>query len=365
MRFLLPLLTLSALQASAMDLTYYIGTAGPQAPGILLGHLDSETGQLSEPVLVAPAKGASYQALSRDGKFLYTTVEADGGGVAAYRVEGTKLVLLNKETTKGQGATHLALDATGRNLLVANYGSGSVACLPVKADGSLEPVTSFDQHQGTGPNASRQAGPHAHGIYPDAKNRYVYVPDLGTDDVFIYKLEAEQHQLVLQNPKSGRVPAGAGPRHLSFSPNGKLLYVCNEMGLTVTVFAVNETNGQLKELQTISTMPAGTEGIKGTTVAEIFGDAQGRFLYVSNRGHDSIVVFAIGQDGTLAPAQFMLKVPSVPRGFGLSPDGKWLVCAGQKSGTVNAYKIDAKTGQLTDTHQAVSAPGGAAILFNR
>ncbi len=365
MRCLLPLLTLSVLQVSAMDLTYYIGTAGPQAPGIMLGHLDSETGHLSAPELIAPAKGASYQALSRDGKFLYTTVEADGGGVAAYRVEGAKLIFLNKEATQGQGATHLAVDGSGQNLLVANYGSGSVACLPIKADGSLGAVTSFDQHTGKGPNVARQAGPHAHGIYPDAQNRYVYVPDLGTDDVFIYKLEVEKHELVLQNPKSGRVPAGAGPRHLAFSPHGKFLYVCNEMGLSVTTFAVNPADGQLKELQTITTMPEGTAGIKGTTVAEIFTDRRGHFLYVSNRGHDSLAVFAIQPNGTLALVQHVLNVPAVPRGFGLSPDSQWLVCAGQKSGTVNAYRIDEKTGQLTDTHQAVAAPGGAAILFTR
>ena len=364
MRPWLPLLSLCALQVAAADLTYYIGTAGPQAPGILLGRIDAETGKLSTPELVAPAKGASYQALSRDGKFLYTTVEADGGGVAAYRIEAGKLVFLNKEPTKGQGATHLALDATGRNLLVANYGSGSVACLPVKADGSLAPVTSFDQHQGTGPNTARQAGPHAHGIYPDAQNRYVYVPDLGTDDVFIYKLEADAHQLVLQNPKSGRVPAGSGPRHLAFAPSGKFLHVCNEMGLTVTTFAVDAANGQLHEVQTISTMPEGA-ATAGVSVAEIFGDAQGRFLYVSNRGHNSLAVFAVAADGKLALVQHMLNVPAIPRGFGLSPDGKWLVCAGQKSGTVNAYKIDAATGKLTDTNQSVAAPSGAAILFAR
>ncbi len=347
----------------AAELTYYVGTSGPQAKGILRGTIDAETGKLSVPVVIADAKGASFLALSKDAKTLYATSEVAGGGVAAYRLAaGGTATLLNAQDSQGKGATHLSVDPSGHNLLVANYGSGSVACLPLKDDGSLLPASSFNQHVGGGPNAKRQAGPHAHGIYADAAGRFVYVPDLGTDDIFIYRLDAAKGLLTLNNPKSGRVAPGAGPRHFAFHPQSGFAYACNEMALTVSAFKLDAASGGLTEIQTLPTLPEGASAT-GASTAEIFCLPNGKALYVSNRGHDSLAVYAIGADGKLSLIQHVLDTPATPRGFGLSSDGRWLVCAGQKSGTINAYRVDLATGKLTDTHQSVVAGSSCCILF--
>lgn len=364
MRPLLPVLTLLAASAVAGDLTFYVGTSGAASKGILRGTIDAETGRLSEPTVLAEAKGPSYLALSADGRTLYATAEVAGGGVAAYRLTEGKATLLNAEDTKGKGATHVSIDQTGKFLFAANYGSGSVACLPIKADGSLAPAVSFLQHEGAGPNKGRQAGPHAHGIYPDAANRFVYVPDLGTDDIFIHAFDAATGALKPSPAKSGRVAPGSGPRHLAFHPQGGFAYVCNEMAMTVSVFAVDAATGAMKEIQVLPTLPAGADA-KGASTAEIFCLPNAKALYVSNRGHNSLAAFAIGADGKLAPLGHALDVPAVPRGFGLSPDGRWLVCAGQKSGTLNAYRVDLVSGKLTDTRQSVQAGAACCIVFAR
>lgn len=339
---------------------FYVGTAGAKAQGVLRCVLDGKTGKISAPTVAAEAKSASYVALSPDAKFLYATAEAAEGAVAAYAVEGDKLRLLNAEASKGKGPTHLAVDAARKNLVVVNYGSGSTTALPIKPDGSLAAASSSVQHVGTGPNAGRQSGPHAHGVYFHPRNGRAYVADLGTDDVFIYKFDAEKGLLTANKPKSGRVTAGEGPRHLAFHPNGKFAYVNTEMGLNVVAFSV-ERNGGLKQLQSLPTLPAGAE-TKGVSTAEIFVRPDGKTLYVSNRGHDSLAVYSIAQDGKLALLQHVLGTPATPRGFGLSADGRWLVCAGQKSGTLNAYRIG-RDGKLIDTKQAVEAPAAAAIVF--
>ena len=339
---------------------FYVGTSGAKAQGVLRCVLDGKTGKISVPTVAAEAKSASYVALSPDAKFLYATAEGAEGAVAAYTVEGDQLRLLNSAASKGKGPTHLAVDAARRNLVVVNYGSGSTTALPIKADGSFAPASSTVQHTGTGPNAGRQAGPHAHGVYFHPKNGRAYVADLGTDDIFIYRFDAEKGLLTPNKPKSGRVTAGEGPRHLAFHPSGKFAYVNTEMGLNVVAFSV-EGNGGLKQLQSLPTLPAGAE-TKGASTAEIFVRANGKTLYVSNRGHDSIAVYAIAQDGKLTLLQHMLGTPATPRGFGLSADGRWLVCAGQKSGTLNAYRIG-QDGKLTDTKQSVEAAAAAAVVF--
>jgi len=352
--------TKAAPKPAPAQYVFYVGTSGAKAPGVLRCVLDGKTGKISAPTVAAEAKSASYVALSPDAKFLYATAEAAEGAVAAYAVEGEKLRLLNTEASKGKGPTHLVVDAAGKNLVVVNYGSGSTTALPIKADGSFAPATSSIQHVGTGPNAGRQSGPHAHGVYFHPKNGRAYVADLGTDDIFIYKFDAEKGLLTANKPKSGRVTAGEGPRHLAFHPNGKFAYVNTEMGLNVVAFSV-ERNGGLNEIQSLPTLPVGADK-KGVSTAEIFVRPDGKTLYVSNRGHDSIAVYSIAQDGKLTILQHMLGTPATPRGFGLSADGRWLVCAGQKSGTLNAYRIG-RDGKLTDTKQSVEASGSAAIVF--
>ena len=352
--------TKAAPKPAPAQYVFYVGTSGAKAQGVLRCVLDGKTGKISAPTVAAEAKSASYVALSPDAKFLYATAEAAEGAVAAYAVEGDKLRLLNTEASKGKGPTHLVVDAAGRNLVVVNYGSGSTTALPIKADGSFAPATSSIQHVGTGPNAARQAGPHAHGVYFHPKNGRAYVADLGTDDIFIYRFDAEKGLLTPNKPKSGRVTAGEGPRHLAFHPSGRFAYVNTEMGLNVVAFSV-AGNGGLNQIQSLPTLPEGADK-KGVSTAEIFVRPDGKTLYVSNRGHDSIAVYTIAPDGKLTLLQHMLGTPATPRGFGLSADGRWLVCAGQKSGTLNAYRIG-RDGKLTDTKQSVEASGSAAIVF--
>ena len=355
----------SLLRAS--ELSFYVGTLGPEAKGVWRGTLNAETGEISPPVLIAEIKNASFLALRPDGKVLYATTElADGlGGVSALELQGNGLAkILNERATGGKNCNHLAVDATGKNLAVANYGSGSVGCLPIKADGSLGELSGFMQHEGKSVHPKRQTGPHAHGVYFDPSNKFIAVPDLGVDQVFVYRFDAERGSLSPHTPSGVIQKPGDGPRHFAFHPTLPVAYACNELALTVTAFRFDVARGRLEPLQVIDTLPSGVV-IKGASTAEIFCHPNGRTLYVSNRIHDSLAVYKIAGEGTLELIQHQLNVPATPRGFGLSPDGRWLVCAGQKSGTLNAYRIDEETGRLTDTRQAVPVGSASCVLFAR
>lgn len=349
----------------ARELTFYVGTSGPEAKGIWRATLDEQTGKISTPVFLAEIKNASFLALRPDGQTLYATTQMPdaSGGVSAFKLNADGTVkLLNSQTTGGKNCNHLAVDATGRNLAVANYGSGSVACLPIKADGSLAELSALVQHEGKSVHPKRQKGPHAHGVYFDATNKFLAVPDLGIDQIIVYRFEAERGNLNSVPPVNVSLKPGDGPRHLVFHPKLPLVYACNELSLTVAAFRFDGQTGALSPFQVIDTLPAGAEH-KGASTAEIFCHPNGRSLYVSNRIHDSIAVFSIGTDGSLKLIQHQLNVPATPRGFGLSPDGQWLVCAGQKSGTLNAYRINPESGLLTDTEQAVKVGSASCVVF--
>ncbi len=351
----------------AAELTFYVGTLGSEAKGVWRGTLDLETGKLSAPVLIAEIKSGSFLALRPDGQTLYATTElTDGsGGIAALQLNAAgPAKLLNTQTTGGKNCNHLAVDAQGRNLVAVNYGSGSVACLPINADGSLAELTSLVQHEGKSVHPVRQTGPHAHGVYFDRANKFIAVPDLGVDRIFVYRFDAEQGTLTRHTPPGVSQKPGDGPRHFVFHPTSPIAYACNELALTVTAFHYDATLGTLQPFQVIDTLPEGAER-KGASVAEIFCHPNGRTLYVSNRIHDSIAVYAINDDGSLKLIQHQLNVPATPRGFGLSSDGRWLVCAGQKSGTLNAYRVDGETGRLTDTQQAIPVGSASCVLFAR
>jgi 6-phosphogluconolactonase len=260
--------------------------------------------------------------------------------VTAFKLnQDGSLKLLNTQSANGKNCNHLAVDATGKNLVVANYGSGSVTCLPIKSDGSLGEYNAFSQHTGKSINPTRQTSPHAHGIYFDPSNKFLAVPDLGIDQILVYPFSAEHVSLDFASANVTKQKPGDGPRHLVFHPTLPLAYVCNELSLTVTTFNFDATTGKLSPVQTLETLPTGAER-KGASAAEIFCHPNGRTLYVSNRIHDSIAVFSIDTDGSLKLIQHQLNVPATPRGFGISPDGRWLICAGQKSGTLNAYQIN-------------------------
>lgn len=367
MNSLLPLTLTIAMAASsfAADGTFYLGTytKSGKSKGIYVGKLDTETGKLGPVELAGEAKSPSFVALSPNQKFLYASIEDGGGSVGAFAVGADgKLKALNTLPSGGGGACHAWVDATGKNVFTANYGGGSIAVFQTKADGSLAERTAFVQFEGSGPDSRRQEKPHGHSIYTDAANKFVYSCDLGTDNVWIFKLDAEKGSLTPATPPSGKVPPGAGPRHLALHPNGKFAYVNNEMGLSVTAFSVDTASGALTPLHTLPTVPEGTDP-KGVSTAEIFTHPTGKWLYVSNRAHDTIAVYAIGADGRLtwienAPAQV-----KVPRGFGIDPTGKWLITAGQNDDRIAVLKIDPATGRLTATDQSAEVGSPVCVLF--
>lgn len=367
MKRLVPVTLLAMLSASAFaaDATFYLGTYTKpgKSQGIYVGTLDTTTGKLGPLELAGEVKSPSFVALSPDGRFLYAAMESGGGSVGAFAVgaEG-KLTALNEQPSGGGGACHVWVDATGKNVFVANYGGGNIAAFQTKADGALGERTAFVQFTGSGPNLKRQEKPHGHAIYTDATNKFVYACDLGTDKVWIFKFDASKGTLTPAEPVFGQVPPGGGPRHLALHPNGRFAYANNELTMSVTAFARNETTGALTALHTLPTLPEGASA-QGASTAEIFCHPSGKWLYVSNRGHDSIATYAIGADGKLswieaAPAQV-----KVPRGFGIDPSGQWLIAAGQNDDKIAVLKIDAATGKLSPTDQTAEVGSPVCVLF--
>lgn len=343
----------------AADLSFYVGTytkAG-NSEGIYHGTLNSETGEAKLLGLAGKAANPSFVAVHPNRKFLYAVVEDNGGAVGAFAIEkdGT-LRALNTGSTKHSGNCHVWVDAGGRNVLAASYGSGTIASLPIKEDGSLGEATAIIQHVGSGPDKGRQEKPHAHAIYQNGD--FVYACDLGTDDVFIYKFDAAKGTLTPNEPKSGRVPAGGGPRHLAFHPKGGFAYVNSEMTSAVTAFVHDAAKGVLTPFQTLSTIPDDFDKTK-TSTAEIHCHPNGKFVYVSNRGHDSIAVYSIAAGGKLTRVEIADAKVKVPRGFGISPDGKWLIAGGQSSNDLALHAIDSATGKLT--FKSIIATVGAPV----
>jgi 6-phosphogluconolactonase len=348
----------------ADTIDFYLGcyTKPGGSRGIQRGSLNLETGALKNEGLAAEAKNPSFLATHPSGKFLYAAIEEGGGAVGAFAIENDgSLRRLNQESTKGAGNCHVMVDASGKNVLAANYGSGSVACLPIREDGTVGPASSFVQHAGSSVNPRRQSGPHAHSVY--FNGNFAYSCDLGTDDVFVYRFDAAKGSLTPNDPPSGKVPPGGGPRHLAFHPKGGFAYVNNEMTSSVTVFTHDAQKGTLTPVQTISTLPADAADAGKNSTAEIFCHPNGKFVYVSNRGHDSIAVFAIGADGRLSVVQIAPANVKIPRGFAISPDGRWLVAAGQSSNSLASHKIDPETGRLTPAAELKEVGAPVCVLF--
>jgi 6-phosphogluconolactonase len=309
------------------ELLVYIGTyTGAKSKGIYVSRLDVSTGKLAAPELAAETASPSFLAVHPSRRFLYGVGEIDNfsgkktGAVNAFAMDRTtgKLTLLNQQSSGGPGPCHLVVDSKGKNVLVANYGGGSVEALPIQADGKMSEASTFIQHKGSSVNPQRQEGPHAHGIYLDAANRFAFVPDLGLDKVLIYRFDSTKGSLVANDPPSGSVKAGAGPRHFALHPNGRFAYVINEINCTVTTFGYDRQRGELKDVQTVSTLPA-SEAIRPSySTAEIEVHPSGKFLYGSNRGHNSIAVFSIdAKSGELTPVQNVTDGIRTPRGFGI------------------------------------------------
>jgi 6-phosphogluconolactonase len=367
--FITAVFSLVALStASAEQLRVYFGTytwGQNSGKGIYRSTLDLDTGKLSKPVLAAEAKNPSFLEINPNGKFLYAVSEAGGsGGVSSYAIESStgNLRLLNKQSSGGAGPCHVNIDSAGKNLLVANYGSGSASVVPIKPNGSLAEPTGFVQHTGSSINPTRQKGPHAHSINVSPDNRFAFVADLGIDKVMIYKLDIEKGTIVKNHPPFAKVQPGAGPRHFSFHPNGKYAYVINELDGTVTAFAYEPKSGALSEIQTISTLPMNFEG--PNKCAEVRVHPSGKFLYGSNRGHNSIAVYQIDSTkGTLTFIEHETDDINTPRNFNIDPTGKFCLVGNQGTNSVVVFQINHNTGALEPTGNKISIGRPVCIRF--
>lgn len=350
------------------SIAVYFGTyTGPKSKGIYVSRLDLASGKLSAPTLAAEIEQPSFLALHPGRRFLYAVNETGGGRggtgqVTAFAVAADgKLTLLNQQPSRGSGPCHLVVDRAGKNLLLANYGGGSVAAFPISADGRLGESTGFIQHSGSSVNPQRQKEPHAHSINLDAANRFAVAADLGLDKVLVYRFDPGKGTLSPNEPPSTSVKAGSGPRHFAFHPDGRSAYVINELASTVTAFQYDAGQGVLKEIQTLSTLPRDFSGESYT--AEVQVHPSGKFLYGSNRGHDSIAVFAIEANGRLHYIENTATGGRTPRNFGISPDGRYLLVANQESHNVVVFRIDPKSGRLTSTGSILEVPSPVCVKF--
>ena len=334
----------------------YVGTYG--TAGIHCLRLDMATGKLTKAQDPTPIKNPSFLAIHPNRKFLYAVGEGAGPGVTAFAIQkGGTLKQLNQQTSGGRGPCHIVVDAAGRNVLVANYGGGSCSSIPIGPDGRLKEPASQIQHAGSSVHPRRQQKPHAHSINLDAANRFAFVADLGLDKVLIYKFDSQTGKLAPNDPPFAKVKPGGGPRHFAFHPSMKYAYTNNELTGSITAFKYDPAKGALSEIQMISTLPEGFQGRNST--AEIRVHPTGRFLYCSNRGHDSIAVYSIDQTtGKLTFVEHESVQGKTPRNFNLDPTGTYLLAANQNSGNIVVFKIDPATGKLTPTdHQIkVSKP---------
>jgi 6-phosphogluconolactonase len=344
----------------------FFGTyTGAKSRGIYVSRFDSATGKLSAPELAAETKNPTFLAVHPNGRYLYAANEvSDASIVSAFAIDAKsgKLILLSQQTFGGSGACYISVDATGKCLLVANYNSGSIAALPIHDDGSLGEPTTTIQHTGSGANPARQAEPHAHFILPSPDNCFALNCDLGLDKVFIYRLDANAAKLSPSDVPFAAVAPGAGPRHLTFSPDGKFVYVINELTSTINTFAYDAKNATMTEVQTISTLPK--DFSENNTAAEIAMHPSGKFLYGSNRGHDSIALFAVDQkSGKLTFVEHQSTQGRTPRHFAIDPTGRWLFAENQASDSVVVFAINSDTGKLKPTGQSLSLGSPVCAVF--
>ena len=339
--------------------------------GIYVCRFDGETGELDPVSSIAGAENPSFLAVHPNGRWLYATSEFEEfegerqGALYAYDIDADagRLSLINVVGSGGAGPCHASVDATGRFLLAANYHGGSVCVAPINDDGSLEPLSCFIQHEGSSVNPNRQEQAHAHSINLDAQNRFAYVPDLGQDKVVIYRLDLEQGELVANDPAYVGTEPGSGPRHFDFHPNGARAYVINELGNTVTGYDYDSESGALTPFQTVGTLPAAGFGRSNTT-ADIHVHPSGRFVYGSNRGHDSIAIFSVDEEtGRLTELGHESTQGWTPRNFAIDPSGEFLLAANQDTDNIVSFRIDGESGALTPTGGVTEIPMPVCVRF--
>jgi 6-phosphogluconolactonase len=359
------LLTVFATVGAAQNWTMYVGTyTKGSSKGIYSYKFQPSTGKLTAMALAGESSNPSFLAVHPNHRFLYAVNENNAGMVSAFAIDSAtgKLKPLNQVSSKGADPCHLSIDQTGKWLFVANYTSGSVAAFPINADGSLGEAAKTIQHSGKSVNPDRQAGPHAHvaAISPD--NRFLWVCDLGLDEVLSYRIDPTQGGITPNNPPFAKVEPGSGPRHIVFRGDSKFAYVEDEMGATVTVFSYDAAKGTMNQVQVISTLPTGFSGTKSG--AEIILHPSWKFLYTSNRGHDSIAIFKV--DAATGKLTFTGTAPTggkTPRNFAIDPTGHYLLAANQDSDSIVTFKIDQETGGLTPTGDKYEVGAPVSLIF--
>ncbi len=359
--------------ARADEYLVYFGTyTGKKSKGIYTARLDTRSGKLGDVDLAVETASPSFLAVHPNRRYLYAANEVEqfegnkSGSVTAFAIDprSGRLTQLDQEASGGTSPCHLVVDRTGQALLVANYSSGSLAAFAIAKDGRLAPAATRIQHTGSSVNPARQKEPHAHSINLDAANRFAVAADLGLDKLLVYRFNPEAASLVANQPPFALVRPGSGPRHFAFHPNGRNAYVINEMACTVSAFRYDRRTGELFEEQTISTLPKDDKLVPEFSTAEVQVHPGGRFLYGSNRGHDTIAVFSIDpHTGRLALVENVSSGGKVPRNFGIDPTGRFLLAANQNSDNVVVFAVDSKTGRLTPTGQVLSVGSPVCVKF--
>ena len=360
------LLLLTTLSSAAMSKTshVYIATQNPEKMGITLAEFDSATGTLTAPAMAIETRDPAHFTLSADGRHLYMCNTGTPGGVSAFAVDRKSgaLTFQNYIESRGRGPSYVSVDATGKFVLDANYGGGYVEVLSLRKDGSLDAQVSFVQHTGSSVHPQRQNKPYAHWLRTDPSNRYALAADLGTDQIVVYRFDAATGRLTPNNPAAATVAPGSGPRHLAYHPNGRWIYAVQELANEVFAFNWDSGKGVLTQFQAVKTL---ADTFKDpSTAAEIAVRADGKFLYVTNRGEDSVVVYAI--DAKSGELSFRQRVPSggkVPRYFSLDPSNQWLLVANQEGGNVVVFRVDRESGELSPNGAPVALPRPMGVVF--
>jgi 6-phosphogluconolactonase len=374
---MLPELSIASEEARVLgaeragELLLYVGTyTTGKSEGIYLYRLNLSSGELKHVATTKRVVNPSFLALAPSRRYLYAVNEVGdfagtkSGAVSAFAVDQRtgELRLLNQQASLGADPCYVDVDAKGRFVLIANYSGGNVTVFPVERDGSLGEASDAKQGRGSSINRERQEGPHAHCIVLDPSNQFAYSCDLGTDKIMIFRFDARKGKLLPNEPPWVQVKPGRGPRHLAFSPSGKYVFVLNELHSTVTAFARAPEKGSLKELQTLTTLPKGFTGTN--TSADIHVSLDGRFVYCSNRGHDSIAIFGIEpRNGGLTSLGHESTRGMTPRNFAIDPTGGFLLVANQKSDNIVVFRLDQKTGRLSSTVQVAQVPSPVCLKF--
>ena len=354
----------------ASERTVHVGTyTGETSKGVYAFRFDDRTGGLTPVGLVAETPSPSFLTASANGHFVFAVNELQSfGGVASGSVTSfaadpvtAKLTQISVQPSNGAGPCHLALDRTGRYLAVANYSGGNFALFPVGADGRLQPATARVAGNRSEPGPTPPARPLGHMVGFDARNRFLIAADKGLDRLLVFRFDASTGGLTPNEPPSAALPTGSGPRHFAFHPNGTWLFAISEQAATITTFSWDQNSGALTASGTVSTRPA--DVTTGTT-AEIAVHPSGKFVYGSNRGHDSIAVFAVGGGGALTLVEYQSTRGRTPRNFALDPTGRWLIAANQQSDTLAVFSINQTTGALSPVGPLTSVGSPVCVLFS-